>query len=61
MSSTSNGGTVRARLQATAYEYNNNTNIRCRASTDDPFQVEFSDTSILMIQGKSILLTYKYN
>ena len=51
VSSTSYGGTVRAELQAIAYEHNNNTEVRCRASAYDPFQVDFSDTSRLMIQG----------
>ncbi|XP_019852326.1 PREDICTED: uncharacterized protein LOC109582146 [Amphimedon queenslandica] len=45
------GGTRSAELQAIAYEHNNNTEIRCRASTDDPPQIVFSDTAILMIQG----------
>ena len=53
VSSTSNGGTVRAELQAIAYEHNNNTEVWCRASTYDPFQVDFSDTSRLIIQGMS--------
>ena len=44
-------GTIRAELQAIAYEHNNNTEVRCRASTDDPPQVGFSDTVMLMIQG----------
>uniref|UniRef100_A0A1X7TG67 Fibronectin type-III domain-containing protein n=1 Tax=Amphimedon queenslandica TaxID=400682 RepID=A0A1X7TG67_AMPQE len=51
VSSTSSGGTVRAKLQAIAYEHNNNTEVKCRASTDHPFQVKFSDTSRLIIQG----------
>ena len=45
------GGTIRAELQAIAYDYNNNTNIRCRASNDDPFTILFSNTAVLMIQG----------
>uniref|UniRef100_A0A1X7UTB8 Fibronectin type-III domain-containing protein n=1 Tax=Amphimedon queenslandica TaxID=400682 RepID=A0A1X7UTB8_AMPQE len=49
--STDNDGTRRAVLQAIAYEYNNNTEVKCRASTDEPLQVVFSDTAILMIQG----------
>ena len=49
--STNNGGTRRAELQGTAYEYNNNTEVRCRALTDKPLQLVFSDTAILMIQG----------
>ena len=49
--STNNGSTRRAELQATAYKYNNNTEVRCRALTDEPLQAVFSDTAILMIQG----------
>ena len=45
------GGTLRGQLQAIAYDFNNNTNIRCRASTDNPSVSMFSNTSILMIQG----------
>ena len=48
---TNNHGTRRAELGAIAYEYNNNTEVRCRADTDDPVQVGFSKISILMIQG----------
>ena len=49
--STNNGGTIRAELQAIAYDYNNNTEVKCRAINDDPVQILFSNTSILMIQG----------
>ena len=49
--STNNGGTRRAELQGTAYDYNNNIEVRCRASTDDPPEIVFSDTAVLMIQG----------
>ena len=45
------GGTRRAELQAMAYDHNNNTEVSCRASTDDPPEIVFSDTVILMIQG----------
>ena len=45
------GGTLRAELQAIAYEFNNNTNIRCRASTDHPLAILLSNTAVLMIQG----------
>ena len=48
---TSGTGTIRAELQAIAYEHNNNTEVRCRALTDDPSEIVFSNTSILMIQG----------
>ena len=48
---TSGTGTIRAELQAIAYEYNNNTEVKCRAVTDEPLQAVFSNTSILMIQG----------
>ncbi|XP_019860769.1 PREDICTED: uncharacterized protein LOC109589086 [Amphimedon queenslandica] len=51
VTSSVHNGTRRAELQAIAYEHNNNTEVRCRASTDEPLQVEFSDTAILMIQG----------
>ena len=44
-------GTLTGRLQAIAYDFNNNTNISCRASTDNPPTVVFSDTAFLMIQG----------
>ena len=43
--------TRRAELEAIAYEHNNNTEVRCRASTDDPPEILFSNTSMLMIQG----------
>ena len=48
---TSGTDTIRADLQAIAYEHNNNTEVKCRASNDDPPQVEYSDTAMLMIQG----------
>ena len=44
-------GTLRGKLQAIAYDFNNNTNIRCRVSTDDPPEVLFSNTAVLLIQG----------
>ena len=49
--STNNGGTRRAELQAIAYEHNNNTNISCTAITLSPLQTETSNISVLMIQG----------
>ena len=49
--STSGSGTLRGDLQAIAYDFNNNTNIRCRASTDDPLVILFSNTAVLIIQG----------
>ena len=49
--STSGSGTLRGDLQAIAYDFNNNTNITCRASTDDPLVILFSNTAVLMIQG----------
>ncbi|XP_019858543.1 PREDICTED: uncharacterized protein LOC109586776 [Amphimedon queenslandica] len=52
VTTSSNGGTIRAELQALAYDHNNNTEVRCRAITDEPLQVEFSDTAILMIQDQ---------
>ena len=61
---TSSSGTRRAELQAIAYDFNNNTNIRCRASTDDPPAILLSNTSVLMIQGlcacvhASVVLVY---
>ena len=51
VTTSSTGDNRRAELQAIAYEYNNNTEVRCRATTDVPVQVKFSNTSILMIQG----------
>ena len=45
------GGTLRGQLQAIAYDFNNNTNIKCRASTDNPSVSMFSNTAVLLIQG----------
>ena len=45
------GGIRRGELQAIAYDYNNNTNIKCRVSTDSPSETLFSDTAVLLIQG----------
>ena len=53
---TSSSGTRRAELQAIAYDFNNNTNIRCRASTDNPPAILFSTTAVLMIQGLCVCL-----
>ena len=50
------GGTLRGELQAIAYDFNNNTNIRCRASTDNPPAILLSNTSVLMIQGLCALV-----
>ena len=47
----STGGTLRGELQAIAYDFNNNTNIRCRALSDNPLAVLLSNTAVLMIQG----------
>ena len=44
-------GTMRAELKAKAYEHNNNTEVKCRAITNEPPETEFSNTVILMIQG----------
>ena len=49
--STSGTDTLRAELQAIAYDFNNNTNIRCRASTDNPPTILLSNTAVLMMQG----------
>ena len=49
--STSGTGTLRGELQAMAYDFNNNTIIRCRASTDVPPAILLSNTAILMMQG----------
>uniref|UniRef100_A0A1X7TU86 Fibronectin type-III domain-containing protein n=1 Tax=Amphimedon queenslandica TaxID=400682 RepID=A0A1X7TU86_AMPQE len=49
--SSSHNGTRRAELQAIAYEHNNNTEVKCRALTDEPLQSVLSKTAILMIQG----------
>ena len=38
-------------LQAIAYNHNNNTNIKCRASNDNPGTIVFSNTVVLLIQG----------
>ena len=51
LATSNNGGVRRAELQAIAYDHNNNTNVSCRATTDDPPQVEYSNTSVLLIQG----------
>ena len=48
---TSGTGTLRTELQAIAYDFNNNTNITCRAITDKPLTAVFSNTSVLLIQG----------
>ena len=48
-------GTLTGRLQAIAYNSNNNTQIKCRTSNDDPATVAFSDTAFLMIQGSECL------
>ena len=46
-----NGITIRkGKLQARAYNKNNNSNITCRASNDNS-QLGFSYTSVLLIQG----------
>ena len=44
-------GIRRAELQAIAHEYNNNTNISCRADIDEPLMTELSNRVVLMIQG----------
>ena len=44
-------GTRSGKLQAIAYNHNNNTNIKCRASNDNPATVVFSNTAVLLIQG----------
>ena len=45
-------GTRTGELQAIAYDFNNNTNIRCRASNDGPPATAVrSDTGLLLIQG----------
>ena len=51
ITTSSTGSTLRGELQAIAYDFNNNTNIRCRASTDNPPAILFSTTVVLMIQG----------
>ena len=45
----SDNGTISAKLRATAYEDNNNTNISCIIETDNASLC--SDVAILMIQG----------
>ena len=42
-------------LQAIAYDFNNNTNITCRASNDEPPAANYSDTALLLIQGSECL------
>ena len=44
-------GTLIGKLEAIAYDFNNDTEIRCRASNDCPETVVHSDTSLLLIQG----------
>ena len=46
-----NGGAREAELTAIAYDDNNNTEVQCRAITDEPFDIVLSNTAILMIQG----------
>ena len=41
-------------LQVTAYDVNNNTNIRCRGSNDNK-PASYSDTALLLIQGSECL------
>uniref|UniRef100_A0A1X7UUL9 Fibronectin type-III domain-containing protein n=1 Tax=Amphimedon queenslandica TaxID=400682 RepID=A0A1X7UUL9_AMPQE len=49
---TSSGtGTIRAELEAIAYEHNNNTEINCTAITLSPLQAVTSNTVVLTIQG----------
>ena len=54
--STSVNGTLRGELQAIAYDFNNNTNIRCRALSDNPPAILFSNTAVLMIQGLCVCM-----
>ena len=42
---------MRGELEATANRNNNNSNITCRASDDDPVPAVYSDTALLLIQG----------
>ena len=51
VSTGSTGGIREGELQAIAYSFNDNTNIRCRVSTDSPPEILFSDTAVLLIQG----------
>ena len=52
---TNGSGTTRiGTLQAIARGSNNNTNITCRATNDDP-AVNYSDTALLLIQGSECL------
>uniref|UniRef100_A0A1X7UTW5 Fibronectin type-III domain-containing protein n=1 Tax=Amphimedon queenslandica TaxID=400682 RepID=A0A1X7UTW5_AMPQE len=49
---TSSGtGTIRAELEAIAYEHNNNTEINCTAITLSPLRAVTSNTVVLTIQG----------
>ena len=56
ITTSSTGGILRGELQAIAYDFNNNTIIRCRALSDDPPAIFFSNTSVLMIQGLCVCL-----
>ena len=49
-------GLRKGRLQAIAYDLNNNTAIQCRASNDNPATVVFSDTALLLIQGSDCVV-----
>ena len=49
-STSSSNNLITGRLEVTAYDVNNNTNIRCRGSNDDS-AVNYSDTALLLIQG----------
>ena len=51
VSTSGTGGIRRGELHAIAYDFNNNTNARCRVSTDSPSETFFSDTAVLLIQG----------
>ena len=48
-------GTRTGILQAIAYDFNNNTIITCRASTDKPPAVYYSKPALLLIQGSECL------
>ena len=53
---TSGIGTIRAELQAIAYDFNNNANIRCRSLSDNPPAIFLSNTAVLMIQGLCVCM-----
>ena len=47
-------------LQAMAYDYNNNTNITCRATSSNKSMTVYSKRALLLIQGLSVCMVNFY-